>query len=57
MFRYFISYSHSKGFGNREVRYPKHIKGIEDVKAVARLIEQDAGYAPYEVVILNYNIF
>lgn len=54
MHRYFISFSYSRGFGNSEVLYPKEIEGIDDIKAIARLIEHDSGYVTNELVILNY---
>lgn len=50
--RYFVSYSHRRGFGHAEVPFEGLIKGIEDIRTIAKEIEKSANVK--NVIILNF---
>lgn len=54
MHKYFVSYSHSRGFGNSEVGIALPIKSIKDAQAIARDIEKISKVE--NVVVLKYNL-
>ena len=50
--RYFVSYSHRRGFGHAEVPFEGLIKGIEDIRTIAKEIEKEIKVK--DVIILNF---
>lgn len=58
MFRYFVSFQYTNrnvsGFGNAEIVVDKEVSGINDVRAMAKKVEEDHGLAGESLVILNY---
>lgn len=50
--RYFVSYSHRRGFGHAEVPYEGLIKNIEDIRNIAEEIEKQIKVK--DVIILNF---
>lgn len=55
-YRYFISFSHEGGFGNLEVQRGLEIECIEDIKDIARQIEEK-DESIKQVVILSFQRF
>lgn len=50
--RYFVSYSHKRGFGHAEVPFEGLIKNIEDIRTIAKEIEKEIKVK--DVIILNF---
>lgn len=50
--RYFVSFSHKRGFGHAVVSYEGLIKDIEDIRTIVEEIEK--GEKVKEVIILNF---
>lgn len=50
--RYFVSYSHRRGFGHAEVPFEGLIKGIKDIRNIAEEIEKQIKVK--DVIILNF---
>lgn len=55
MIRYFVSYSHSRGFGNCQVSLKRPIRSHEDIAAVADLIRRNNGLDG--VVVISFQRF
>lgn len=55
MKKYFISYSHSRGFGASEFYRDRPISDYEDLKAMAKIIEHENNV--HSVVIINFRRF
>lgn len=55
MKKYFISYSHSRGFGASEFYRDHLISDYEDLKAIAKIIEHEDNV--HSVVIINFRRF
>jgi hypothetical protein len=51
---YFVSYNHSKGYGNGEYILEQKIEGIDILNELARYIEGQNGFSKKVVVILNF---
>lgn len=55
MIKYFISYSHSRGFGASEFYKDCPISGYEDLRVIAEIIERENNV--HNVVIVNFRRF
>ena len=53
MYRYYVSYAHTEGFGAVEYGDPKPITSFEQVNEMAEKIRRKQGYST-RVIILNY---
>lgn len=56
-YRYFVSFSHSAGFANAEVRRTTPIQNIGDIVEEARNIERNNHFPQKSVVIINFQLF
>lgn len=54
-YKYFISYSHIRGFGNCEITTISKIKDMDDINSIQKEIELQKGFKG--VIILNYKLF
>lgn len=54
-YKYFISYSHSRGFGASEFYRDCPISDYGDLKAIAKIIEQENDVR--SVVVINFRRF
>ena len=52
MYKYFVSYSHSRGYGNLTTNLESPIEDIEDTKSIAREVEANQGLDG--VAVLNF---
>lgn len=55
MKKYFISYSHSRGFGASEFYRDRPISDYEDLRVIAKIIEREENV--HSVVIINFRRF
>ncbi len=50
MIRYFVSYAHSRGFGNAVIALTLPIRSYDDIVLVARMIEDSNGSSGVSVL-------
>ena len=51
MYKYFVSYSHERGFGNMSLTLEEKIKSHEDITLITEYIKQEGRK---QVIILNF---
>lgn len=60
MNHYFISYTVHKdgnrGFGNTTIYSKQKLTSIESITSVAEVIEQENGFTPKSLVIINFQL-
>ncbi|WPK12258.1 hypothetical protein R6U77_00805 [Lysinibacillus louembei] len=61
MYKYFVSYNYahgsSLGFGHTEISRGLKVRGIDDIRAIARDIEGYFSHEKGSVTVLNFRLF